>query len=456
MNEKRGNIDNWLKTAAQQPGPGLDRKDEDEGWAGLSAMLDDDKKRPGIIAGGAGSVSGLRRKRWLLLTAVALMLFLTLFMSYLYLSKDSTDITRPSSSNALTTATPGKTNNTAPDNTGDNGITQQAPTPPSGITQHEEPAEQVAGAVVGQVTALPPAREIAAEARQPRQQPVQRQQTAAMRPAQQAPENVESIKANGLSLQTLPLPHSYGLSLSGAGQHLLTAPSAKAAAVRYPRWAIQAGFLATSDEGRGARVSFMYRLPIKKHFYLQPYIGAAYTGNYDKVLGHMGVQPGKDPFSGQDVTDSIWTVYRVQRMLSADGGIRIGYTAGPVSFGTGIRYHHILHSKGDSATYRKMGPPPSGAPYGPAFSKGNAPGRHSLYWELEAAYQWRFGITTGISYQVLMHESTSPAWQPTVPNISGGSNNSTTIPGDEFPAVKNSLQDKGRLEIYLRMPLKRK
>jgi len=427
MNEKRGNIDNWLKTAAQQPGPGLDRKDEEEGWAGLSAMLDNDKKRPGIIAGGTGIVSGLRRKRWMIFTAAALIVSLTLLMSSLYFSKDATDITRPSSSNALISATPGNTNNTAR-NGSDSGMTQQAPTPPSGITQHEEPAEQVAGAVVGDVMAPP---------------------------AQKEPGHLENIKPNGLSLRTLPLPHSYGLSLSGAGQQLLTTSSSKAAAVRYPRWAIQAGFLATNDKGRGARVSLMYYLPIKRNFYLQPYIGAGYTGIYDKALMHLGVQPVVDG-SGQNRTDSIWTTYRVKSVLSADAGIRIGYTLRQFSFGTGLRYHRILHSTGDSSALKKLGGAPTGVVYNQAFSKANAPGKHSFYGEIEANYQWRFGLTMGISYQFLINESTSAAWES--PEMySSGSSNSTTAPGlINTPAIKNSLQDKRRLEIYLRLPLRRK
>jgi len=455
MNEKRGNIDNWLKTAAQQPGPGLDRKDEEEGWAGLSAMLDDDKKRPGIIAGGTGIVSGLRRKRWLIFTAAALIVSLTLLMSSLYFSKDATDITRPSSTNALTSATPGNTNNTVR-NGSDSGMTQQAPTPPSGITQHEEPAEQVAGAVVGHEPTLPLASETAGEVTLQHQQQALTQQKAAAPPAQKEPDELENIKANGLSLQTLPLPHSYGLSLSGAGQHLLTTPSSKAATARYPRWAIQAGFLATNDKGRGARVSLMYHLPIKGNFYLQPYIGAGYTGNYNKALMHFGVQSVVDG-SGLNRTDSIWTTYRVKSVLNADAGIRIGYTLRQFSFGTGVRYHHILHSTGDSSALQKWGGAPTGVMYNQAFSKADAPGKHSFYGEIEANYQWRFGLTTGISYQFLINESSSPAWQSPAMYSSGGSN-STTLPGGliNTPNIKNSLQDKGRLEIYLRLPLRRK
>lgn len=459
MNEKRGNIDNWLKTAAQQPGPGLDRKDEEEGWAGLSAMLDDDRKRPGIIAGGAGLVSGLRRKRWLIFTAAALIVSLTLLMSYPYFSKKSTDITRPSSSNALTSATPGNTNSTAGDNSNNGGVTQQAPTPPSGITQHEEPAEQVAGAVVGHELALPSAGGTAEKTQQSAQQRVMLPQPASRQAAVPAtknePDHVQNIKANGLSLQTLPLPHSYGLSLSGAGQQLLTIPSAKAAAVRYPRWAVQAGFLATNDKGRGARVSLIYHLPIKGNFYLQPFIGAGYTGNYNKALMHFGVQPVVDG-SGLNRTDSIWTTYRVKSVLSADAGIRIGYALRRFSFGTGLRYHHILHSAGDSSSLQKWGGAPTSVMYNQAFSKADAPGKHSFYGEIEANYQWRFGLTTGISYQFLINESTSAAWQSPAMYTSGSSN-STILPGTiNTPGIKSSLQDKGRLEIYLRLPLRRK
>jgi hypothetical protein len=316
----------------------------------------------------------------------------------------------------------------------------------------------VAGAVVGHAATLPLAGKTAKEARRLRQQPVLRQTAApqpqAERPSQKEPDNLENIKASGLSLQTLPLPHSYGLSLSGAGQRLLTATSAKAAAVRDARWAIQAGFLATSDEGRGGRVSFMYRLPIKGNFYLQPYIGAGYTGHYDKTLRHMGVQPVVDG-SGQNRTDTIWTTYAVKNVLNADAGIRIGYTFRQFSFGTGIRYHQILHSAGDSASVKKRGGAASGTMFNQAFSKADAPGKHSFYWELEAAYQWRFGLQTGISYQLLMHENASTIWQS--PGYDPGSSNSTTTPGPGGdPVIKNNLQDKGRWEIYLRMPLRRK
>jgi hypothetical protein len=160
--------------------------------------------------------------------------------------------------------------------------------------------------------------------------------------------------------------------------------------------------------------------------------------------------------SGRNKTDSIWTTYRVKSVLSADAGIRIGYTLRQFSFGTGVRYHHILHSTGDSSALQKRGGAPTGIMYNQAFSKANAPGKHSFYGEIEANYQWRFGLTTGISYQFLINKSTSPAWQS--PEMySSGSSNSTTIPGlINTPDIKNSLQDKGRLEIYLRLPLRRK
>lgn len=448
MNEKRGNIESWLKTAAQQPGPGIDRKDEDESWAGLSAMLDDDKERPGIIAGAANL--RLRRNRWLILTAVALIASLLLLIS-LYRSQE---VSRPSSSSALTTATPGKTDNTDRNGSGD-GIAQQAPAPPSGrIIQHEESAEQVAGAVVGHIPAARPAEEIAKEELQPQQQLLQEQEAAP--PVQQVPDNPLITNANGLSLQTLPLPYSNGLNLSGARLALLPAPPSAAAVAPNPYWAVQAGFLATSDEGRGLRLSAMYHLPIKRHFYLEPYIGAAYTGNYDKQLQHIGVKERPAPIggTGQDRTDSIWTDYQVKSALSADAGIRIGYTLRQFSFGSGIRYHHILHSKGDTSNYMKGGGAPNGTKYSEAFSKANAPGRHSFYWEAELAYRWRFGLQTGVSYQLLLNESASSSWQPPVYDPSGS--NSTGTPGEHFPNIKNSLQDKGRLEIYLRMPLGRK
>jgi len=225
--------------------------------------------------------------------------------------------------------------------------------------------------------------------------------------------------------------------------------------VRYPRWAIQAGFLATNDKGRGARISLMYYLPIKGNFYLQPYIGAGYTGNYDKALMHLGVQPVVDG-SGLNRTDSIWTTYRVKSVLSADAGIRIGYTLRQFSFGTGLRYHQILHSTGDSSALKKWGGAPTGVMYNKAFSKADAPGKHSFYGEIEANYQWRFGLTTGISYQFLINESTSAAWESPA-MYSSGSSNSTATPGlINTPDIKNSLQDKRRLEIYLRMPLRRK
>lgn len=446
MNEKRGNIESWLKTAAQQPGPGLDRKDEEEGWAGLSAMLDDDKKRPGIIAGAAGL--RLRRNRWLLLTAVALVASLLLLIS-LYRSNE---VSRPPSNSALTTATPGKANNAARNNSGD-GIAPQAPAPPSGrSTQDEEPAEQVAGATAGHVPALLPAGKTTGELARPHEKQAIHDQASLL--PQKETNNVELIKANGLSLQTLPLPHGNGLSLSGTGMRLLPAPPSAAVLVRSPRWAIQAGFLATGDEGRGVRASFMYHLPFSKHFYLEPYIGAAYTGNYNKTLGHFGVQPVQDGSTGQYRTDSVWTTYRVKNVLSADAGIRIGYTLNQFSFGTGLRYHNILYSKGDSSSIKKWGGAPSGSQPSQAFSKADAPGKHSFYWELETAYQWRSGLQTGISYQLLLDQSASPAWQLPVYDPSGS--NSSVTPGADFPAVKNSLQDKGRLEIYLRLPLGKK
>src|SRR5688572_29123883 len=99
MNEKRGNIETWLKTAAQQPGPGINRKDEDESWAGLSAMLDNDDAGPGIITGSSGL--HLRRSRWLTVTAAALITSVLLLISL----RRTEDITRPPSGKAHTTVT---------------------------------------------------------------------------------------------------------------------------------------------------------------------------------------------------------------------------------------------------------------------------------------------------------------------------------------------------------------
>jgi hypothetical protein len=443
MNEKRGNIDTWLKRAARQPGPGIDRKDEDEGWAGLSAMLDDDKKRPGIIAGATGL--RLRRNRWLTLTAAALILCVLLLIS-LYRSKD---IPRPSSNKALTRLTPGKTDNTARNNTG-GGIVQQA-SPSSRPMQNEAPAQGLAGTVADHTPAHPPAGDITPE--NPPSLP------APAPPAQKEPDKAPDnrMTTGGLSLETIPLPNGNSLTLFGPGQHKWpTLPSLPDSTTPSPRWALQAGFLATNDEGLGARVSFMYRLPISRHFYLQPYIGAGYTGNYDKTIQHLQVLPIQNGTTGQYRTDSIWTYYKVKNVLNADAGIRVGYTLGQFAFGTGIRYHHMLQSKGDSASGRKLGPAPSGTTYRQAFSKADVPGRHSFYWEMEAAYQWRFGLQTGISYQFLLHENASPAWQPPVPAFNSGGSNSSTIPGFIIPAARNSLQDKGRLEIYLRLPLGKK
>lgn len=421
MNEKCGNIETWLKTAAQQPGPGIERKDEDEGWAGLSAMLDNNDARPGIITGGSGL--HLRRSRRLTITAAALITSVLLLISL----RRTEDITQPPSGKAHTTVTSGNTNNTAPSNAG-SSIVHQPPARPSAPAQNAKP---VAGVAASHVPALP---------------------------AQKEP---RSMMASGLSLQTLPLPgaraDSNGLTLSGVGvgEHKWPIPSLPDTVARYPRWAVQAGFLATNDEGLGGRVSFMYRVPVSRHFYLQPFIGAGYTGNYNRALGHLGVQPIPVGTTGQYRTDSIWTSYRVQHMITADAGVRIGYSLRQFSFGTGIRYHNILQSKGDSTSVRKPGGAPSGTMYSQAFSKADAPGRHSFYWEVEAAYQWRFGLQAGISYQLLVNESASPAWQPPVFDPSSGSS-SSTYPDALVPATRNYLQDKGRLEIYLRMPLGKK
>ncbi|WP_298737896.1 hypothetical protein [uncultured Chitinophaga sp.] len=463
MNEKRGNIDNWLKTAAQQPGPGLDRKDEDEGWAGLSAMLDDDRKRPGIIAGATGTVSGWRRKRWLLLTLAAGVLTLSLLTFSLFFSNDTkviTDHTRPSSGHTLHNTTTGETNHNNRDNSAD--VTpERAPASTPAIIRREKTAEQPAGGADDGVPVRRPPAATTKESRADNQlslqgavHPLEPQKAAAdMISVQHEAAAMEEIKTNGLSLQTLPLPRHHPLSLNGTGQQLPVTPAAQAAA-KYPRWAIQAGFLATTDEGRGGRVSFLYRLPIRQHFYLQPYIGAAYTGGYDKQLGHVGEETVTIG-SGQTRTDSVWTTYQVKHMWSADAGIRVGYTLQRFSVGAGVRYHHILHSAGDTIMTRKALSTPSVISNSQAFSKAAAPGKHSFYGELEANYQWRFGIITGISYQLLLHENASSEWQFLQP----GSNSSSSVstPGGwTMPVLKNSLQDKSRLEIYLRLPLKRK
>ena len=421
MNEKRGNIESWLKTAARQPGPGIDRKDEDDSWAGLSAVLDNDDAGPGIITGGSGL--HLRRSRWLTITAAALITSVLLLISL----RRTEDITRPPFGKAHTTVTSGKTNSTARNNDG-SGTVHQPSAPLSTTAQNTEP---VAGAATSHIPALP-------EQKQP-----------------------GNMMANGLSLQTVPLPGvragSNGLILSGVvvGEHKWPIPSLPDTVAPYSRWAVQAGFLMTNDEGLGGRISFMYRLPLSRHFYLQPYIGAGYTGNYNRALGHLGVQPIPVGTTGQYRTDSVWTSYRVQHMITADAGIRIGYSLRQFSFGTGIRYHHILQSKGDSSSVTKPGGAPSGTMYRRAFSKADAPGRHSFYWELEAAYQWRSGLQAGISYQLLVNESASPAWQPSAFDPSSGSS-SSTYPEVFVPATSNYLQDKGRLEIYLRLPLGKK
>lgn len=434
MKEEHGNIETWLKTAAQQPGPGIDRKDEEDGWAGLSAMLDDDEAKPGIIAGGPDL--RIRRRRLLTLTAVAVITSVLLLISLRHLK----DISRPSSGNAQTTVATGDTNNTVRKSDG-NGIVHQAAEQPS--DKKPQHAEQAAGDAPGDTPAPLPEGNI-------KEDPVLLPQQPAL-PVQTQPDHGMS---DGWSLQTVPLARNNGLTLPGPGQLKWPVPPRAAASALYPRWAVQAGFVAASDEGRGARTSLMYRLPVRKHFYLQPYIGAGYTANYDKPLQHLAVVSARDS-TGPYRQDSVWTSYRVRNMLTADAGVRAGYTLRQFSFAAGIRYHYIVQSNGDSSSFRKPAPPPSNAFTAPAFSKATAPGRHSFYGEVEAAYQWRFGLQTGISYQLLLKRSASPGWQSPVTDA-GGSPVGSSNPGPPPSSGSASLQDKGRLEIYLRMPLNKK
>jgi hypothetical protein len=441
MSEKRGNIETWLKTAASQPGPGIDRKEEDEGWAGLSAMLDGDDASPGITGG-----SGLPlRRRWLAVTAAALILSLLLLISPRRLK----DISRPPSGKAYTTVTHGQSNNTVRRNAG-GGIVHQAPARPSGKPVPGTEPLTAAAARPDRMPAQQPARYTV-------EKPLWEQEAA--RPLQKEPDNI--TVANGLSLRTIPLPGAWagnnGLVLPGAGQYRWPVPSLPGAAARYARWAIQAGIVAANDEGLGGRVSFMYRLPVRRHFYLQPYIGAGYTGNYDKTLQHLNAVTVQSGTSGLYRSDFMWTSYKVKSVLAADAGFRAGYTLRQFSFAAGMRYHYILQSKGDTTSFRKSVSGQAGTGYHQTFSKADAPGRHSFYGEVEAAYQWRSGLQTGVSFQLLLHKSAlPPSWQTEVSDPGSGSSWWTTIPGAAPPAAGDRLQDKGRLEIYLRMPLRKK
>ena len=250
------------------------------------------------------------------------------------------------------------------------------------------------------------------------------------------------------------------LSPAAAGQRPVPPPPAFH--IHYSRWAVQAGLLLNGDKGYGARVSVLYQLPLYKRFYLQPYAGASYTGGYDKNFYHVYLPSQKIDSTSSYKTDTVLTSYHVKNTFSADAGIRAGYRFNRFSAGTGLRFNYILQSGGKVWPVTRLGSSagsqtPS-AYFNTAFSKRRVPGQYSLSWEVEAAYEWRSGLQTGASYRLrVMEHSAGPEWMM-FPDISPGQNagqsSNISISAGKKPSF--SLQDKGMLEIYIRLPIGKK
>lgn len=426
MDEYRGNIEQWLKRAARQPASGNGAADEDRGWEELSAMLDAAPEDRGAV--GSIPPRGLRWTRWLAVAALAVVVPIVL----IFLSR------KPDGQKHVTT---GKTPNEQP-MTGGKGTADPRS---SAASTPAPPAGTPAGALSTSINTTHPDKDKNGYLKN-----IARADSG---------ETAGSITSMGLLLYPVPTPDLLaGLkntSLSGAVQSKLPVLPLPAYRIRYPHWAAGAGVLLSDGGGYGARVSLQYELPLQRGFYLQPYVGASYIGGQKKYFRHVHVQSTQNTMTDRYRIDSVWTLYRAESTIYADAGIRAGYRLKRFSFGTGIRYQHMLQSKGtvlppvnrwltDSSLV------PASTIYNKAFSKKRMPGRQSFLLDIEAAYQWRSGLQTGVSYRVPVHQrAPEPAWDAPIPS-GGGSGNWSSVGYDLWNLPRQ--RDKGMLEIYIRMP----